>query len=259
MPLRAVMKKQSYPFFERSFALAIYGYARVSTPQQSIDRQIRNIKKEYPEVKKIYSEAYTGTTTDREQFRKLRKVLKSGDIVVFDSVSRMSRTAEDGVKIYLDLMRSGVDLVFLKEHHIDTRVFKKAQAEVQLPKVETGHDPTDRLIGSIMDAISDFMKSLIEQQVVQAFEQAEKEVLDLRQRTKEGIETARIAGKTIGRPVGSGHGYTTKKEIEMIPMIEKLSRSFGGVLSDKECMKTLGISQTTYYKYKRKIKQTQTT
>lgn len=239
--------------------MTVYGYARVSTSQQSIDRQIRNIKKEYPEVRKIYSEAYTGTTNDREEFRKLRKVLRAGDVVVFDSVSRMSRTAEDGVKIYLDLMRSGVDLVFLKERHIDTEVFKKAQSDIKLPKVETGNDPTDKLLGSIMDAISDFMKSLIEQQVVQAFEQAEKEVQDLRQRTKEGIETARIAGKTIGRPVGSGHGYTTNKEIEMIPMIKKLSKSFGGVLSDKECMKTLGISQTTYYKYKRKIKQTQTT
>lgn len=239
--------------------MTVYGYARVSTPQQSIDRQIRNIKKEYPEVRKIYSEAYTGTTNDREEFRKLRKVLRAGDVVVFDSVSRMSRTAEDGVKIYLDLMRSGVDLVFLKERHIDTEVFKKAQSDIKLPKVETGNDPTDKLLGSIMDAISDFMKSLIEQQVVQAFEQAEKEVQDLRQRTKEGIETARIAGKTIGRPVGSGHGYTTNKEIEMIPMIKKLSKSFGGVLSDKECMKTLGISQTTYYKYKRTIKQTQTT
>lgn len=239
--------------------MTVYGYARVSTPQQSIDRQIRNIKKEYPEVRKIYSEAYTGATTDREQFRKLRKVLKSGDIVVFDSVSRMSRTAEDGVKIYLDLMRSGVDLVFLKEKHIDTRVFKKAQEEVQLPKVETGNDTTNRLIGSIMDAVTDFMKSLIEQQVVQAFEQAEKEVRDLRQRTKEGIETARISGKTIGRPVGSGHRYTTKKEKEMIPIIEKLSKSFGGALTDIECIKTLGISQATYYKYKRKIKQAHTT
>lgn len=239
--------------------MTIYGYARVSTPQQSIDRQIRNIQKEYPDVHRIYQEAYTGTTIERKKFQDLRKILKHGDIVVFDSVSRMSRTAKEGVYLYLDLMGKGVDLVFLKEHHIDTKVFKKAQDDIRLPSIETGNKNTDRLVSSIMEAVKDFMKSLIEQQVVQAFEQAEKEVQDLRQRTREGIETARLAGKSIGRPVGSGHKYSTKKEKEMIPLIEKLSKSFGGALTDGECMKTLGISQATFYKYKKKIRNARDT
>ena len=68
----------------------IYGYCRISTAKQSIDRQIRNIKAEYPTAH-IVQEAYTGTSIFRPEWLKLYRVLKSGDMVVFDSVSRMSR------------------------------------------------------------------------------------------------------------------------------------------------------------------------
>ena len=69
-----------------------YGYARISTKQQSIERQIRNISAAFPDAR-IYREAYTGTKIERPEFEKLLKRLKSGDTVVFDSVSRMSRDA----------------------------------------------------------------------------------------------------------------------------------------------------------------------
>ena len=46
--------------------------------------------------------------------------------MVFDSVSRMSRNAEEGFSLYEDLYNKGIQLVFLKEHHIDTETYKKA-------------------------------------------------------------------------------------------------------------------------------------
>ena len=97
----------------------IYGYCRISTKQQNIERQIRNILAEYPKAK-LYKEAYTGTKLERPEFEKLLKRLKAGDTVVFDSVSRMSRNAEDGWTLYESLYNKGINLVFLKEHHIDT-------------------------------------------------------------------------------------------------------------------------------------------
>ena len=235
--------------------MATYGYVRVSTPQQSIERQIRNIRKEYPDVGKIYEDRFTGTTTQRDGYQKLRKRVRDGDIVIFDSVSRMSRTAEAGVHDYIDMMNSGVRLVFLKEPHINTDTYKKAKEEATLPRVSTGSKSADEMIAGIMSAIEGYMQALLRQQIRLAFEQSEKEVMDLRERTREGIETARLAGKTIGRPCGSGHGYTTQKEKDTLPLIEKLSRSFGGVLTDTECMKTLGLSHATFYKYKKKIKE----
>lgn len=103
----------------------IYGYCRISTAKQSIDRQIRNIKAEYPTAH-IVQEAYTGTSIFRPEWLKLYRVLKAGDTVVFDSVSRMSRNAEEGFALYEDLYHKGIRLVFLKEHHIDTETYKKS-------------------------------------------------------------------------------------------------------------------------------------
>ena len=67
----------------------IYGYARISTKKQSIERQIRNIKAECLEAV-IVKEAFTGTKLDRPEWTKLYNKLKSGDTVIFDEVSRMS-------------------------------------------------------------------------------------------------------------------------------------------------------------------------
>ena len=91
----------------------IYGYCRISTAKQSIDRQIRNIKAEYPTAH-IVQEAYTGTSIFRPEWLKLYRILKSGDTVVFDSVSRMSRNAEEGFALYEDLYHKGIRLVFFE-------------------------------------------------------------------------------------------------------------------------------------------------
>ena len=92
-----------------------YGYCRVSTMKQNIERQIRNIKSEYPDAI-IVTDEYTGTKLDRPGWLKLRKTLKPGDTVVFDQVSRMSRDAEEGFQVYQDLFNMGVNMIFLKEH-----------------------------------------------------------------------------------------------------------------------------------------------
>ena len=86
--------------------MSIYGYCRISTPKQSIDRQIRNIKQEFPDAT-IVQEAYTGTKLDRKEWSKLHNTVKSGDTIVFDSVSLMSR-AEEGFTIYKKLYNRGV-------------------------------------------------------------------------------------------------------------------------------------------------------
>ena len=105
----------------------LYGYARISKPKQSIERQIRNIKAKYPDAL-IVDEAYTGTTTSRPKWQKLCAAVKEGDTVVFDSVSRMSRNADEGFADYEKLYHRGVELVFLKEPLINTATFKNALA-----------------------------------------------------------------------------------------------------------------------------------
>ena len=220
----------------------IYGYARISKPQQSIERQIRNIKAKFPEAV-IVEEAYTGTTTARPKWQKLFAMAKEGDEIVFDSVSRMSRNAEEGFQDYEGLYHRGVELVFLKEPLINTATFKNALA-ASVPFTGTNVD-------FILDGVNRFLLELAREQIKLAFDQAEKEVADLHQRTKEGIETARLNGKQIGH--APGVKIVTKKSIQAKAEICKYSRDFDGSLTDKDVIRLLGLSRNTYYKYKREL------
>ena len=106
--------------------MAIYGYCRISTHKQSIERQIRNIRSKHPKAI-IFQEVYTGTKTDgRKKWEQLLRIVKQGDTIVFDSVSRMSRNAAEGFATYQELFDNGIELEFLKEPHINTAVYKKA-------------------------------------------------------------------------------------------------------------------------------------
>ncbi len=225
-------------------AAKTYGYARISRPQQSIDRQIRNIKAEYPSAV-IIQEAFTGTKMDRPEWSKLFKKIRSGDTIVFDSVSRMSRNADEGVQIYFELYENGVQFIFLKEHYIDTAVY----AENMRDKIELQGTDEDE----IFKGLNNYFRKLAERQIRIAFEQAEKEVEDLHQRTREGIETARLNGKQIGqRP---GNKLHIKKKAPAMEKIRKYSRDFDGSLPDAEVMKLVGLSRNTYYKYKKQMRR----
>ena len=154
----------------------IYGYCRISRRTMNIERQVRNIKAEYPEAV-IIKEAYTGRSMARPAWQKLYNKVESGSTIVFDSVSRMSRTAEEGFKAYEDLFNRGVNLVFLKEPHINTAVYK--------------------------NAINNTVKLT---------------------------------------------GGNKAKEI-----IKKHSNIFGGELNDLQCMKLAGVSNATFYKYRKEL------
>lgn len=220
-----------------------YGYCRISTRQQSIDRQIRNIKKIYHDAV-IVTESYTGTTTDRPEWKKLYKKLQPDDTIIFDSVSRMSRNADEGFALYEALYNNGIELVFLKEPHINTSTYKKAlQNNVAL---------TGTNVDYILEGVNKYLMALAKEQIKLAFEQSEKEVEDLHQRTREGIETARLNGKQIGQVKGAK--LTTKKSIESKKKIIEYSKDFNGTLSDADCMKLIGLARNTYYKYKRELK-----
>ena len=231
----------------------IYGYCRISTKKQSIERQIRNIKEVFPDAK-IVQEAYTGTSVNRPEWNKLYKRLTSNDTVVFDSVSRMSRNASEGFALYKELFERKIRLVFLKERHIDTDSYQDALNGIVSQQFESGDDATDELVNAIMAAVNKFMMNKVEQDIFKAFEQSEKEVADLRQRTREGIETARLNGKQIGAVKGSR--YETKKSKEMKDLMLKCCQSFGGGgMSDKEFIKEFSISNNTFYKYKRELRK----
>ncbi|WP_061342888.1 recombinase family protein [Clostridium botulinum] len=221
----------------------IYGYCRISTSKQSIERQHRNILTEYPNAI-IIDEAFTGTKIEgRKEFNKLISKISKGDMIVFDSVSRMSRNADEGYKLYEELFNKEIDLVFLKEQHINTSTYKNA--------LTNNIEMTGTNVDFILEGINKYLLALAKEQIKLAFMQSEKEVSDLHQRTKEGIETARLNGKQIGQKKGTK--LITKKSIQAKEQILKYSKDFQGSLNDVEAMKLIGLARNTYYKYKKEL------
>ena len=230
-----------------------YGYCRVSTQHQRITRQITNITELYPSAT-IIKEFYTGTKQDRPNWNKLISQIKSGDTIVFDSVSRMSRNAEEGFKDYKMLYESGVNLIFINEPLINTSVFDSTKNNLLNINIETGNTAVDDFFKGNVQLINNFMMALAEQQIKAAFEQSEKEVTDLHSRISQGMREAKKNGIKIG--LSKGTTLTTKKSLSCKSIILKHSKDFGGSLDDPDVIKLCGCSRNSYYKYKREMKST---
>ena len=235
--------------------IIVYGYARVSTMKQKLERQIDNIKREFPDAV-IITEKYTGTRQDRPEWNKLveqikKESAKGTDItLVFDEVSRMSRNAAEGFQDYKMLYDMGIRLVFIKERHIDTDNFRQAlQSKVPL----MGGD-----IDILLKGVNEYLMKLAERQIEIAFQTAQAEVDYLHQRTKEGVLKAQANGKQIGRKEGAKAGKDFKESKKAIKAKEKIlehSKDFNGTLSDPDCIKIAGVSRNTFYKLKKQLKE----
>ncbi len=233
----------------------IYGYCRVSTKHQRITRQVTNITELYPDVT-LVKEFYTGTTQNRPLWDKLMKQLNAGDTIVFDSVSRMSRNADEGFKDYKTLYEAGISLVFINEPLINTSIFDSTKNNLLEISVQTGNVAVDNYFKGNITLINNLLMSLAEEQIKAAFDQAEKEVTDLHSRISQGIREAKKNGTQIG--LVKGTTLTTDKSVKCKEIIKKHAIDFGGTLSDTEVITLCKISRNSYYKYKRELKSQST-
>lgn len=229
--------------------MTIYGYARVSTPTQSLQRQLDNLRAFEPSIV-ILSEKYSGRINERPKYKRLKRLVHPGDTIVFDEVSRMSRDAASGFEDYMAFFDQGISLVFLKERHIDTDVFRDASDRaVQLPA--TGDDATDTFLTTMTDALNQLLRDLARRQIEIAFEQSQKEVDDLRERTREGIRVARANGKQIGGV--TGRPRVPKKKAPAMATIRKHCKRYGGTLTNEETWRLAGIGRSAFYRYCKEI------
>lgn len=223
----------------------VYGYVRIFRSYQIIEHQISNILL-YDPTANIVQEEYAKNKLGYPNLKKLYEEVRYGDTIIFDSVSIMSNSVDEGVIKYFELYEKGINLIFLNEHHIDTDIYRNT---IDYVVSEFDNNIGDIYIESTRRAI----EILAKRQVIQAFEQAEKEMENLRNRTKEGIKIARENGKQIGQQ--KGRKLRVKKEVPSKEEIRKYSKDFEGTLSDVECMKLINISRNTYYKYKKELKE----
>lgn len=217
-------------------------------------RQIDDIHTMCPEAT-IYFETYTGTKSNRPEWQKLLHLCRQGKVseIWFCDVSRMSRNKEEGYSTWRELYDLGVELHFIQNPQIDTTTYKEALSKTLSVDTDFGDAATNQFVGDIFSAVNDYMISLAQKQIYIAFEEAEQEARDLSQRTKEGLEIARINGRQIGRQ--EGVTIDTWKRRKAIRKIKKYYTRYGGQVSAEDCIKICEISKSTFYRYIEQIDQ----
>lgn len=140
----------------------LIGYARVSTTEQILDRQIDQLR-EYG-CEKIFEEKTTGTKIDRPELQKLLEQLRKEDIIVVCELTRLSRSTKDLFALVEEIENKGASIKSLKESWLDTTT------------------PHGKLLLTVFAGISQFERDLIAE------------------RTKEGLKSARARGRNGGRP-----------------------------------------------------------
>lgn len=228
----------------------VYGYIRVSTKTQKTIRQYDNIKSFNSDAIIIEEKQSGKDIENRAEFKKLLDKVKHGDTIIFDEVSRMSRNADEGYNLYMDLMNKGVSLVFLKERHIDTDEYKR-RTQNHIARVSSSNEKMDNLINGILDLVADFERENLKDNIRLAFQQAEHERLFLIKRVTEGKSKSE---KPQGRPEGS-HNIKTDKADHIKKVIREQSKDFEGKFSDAKIMREYleGTARNTYYKYKKEL------
>lgn len=139
----------------------VYGYARVSTRQQDLSRQL-DLLERY-ECHKIYTEKISGIRANRPELNKLKKRVKENDKIIIESFSRLGRSTKDLIDLVYFFERKGVKVISIKEN-FDTQT------------------PQGKLMMTVFQAFSQFERDIIVE------------------RTKEGLDSARARGNIGGRP-----------------------------------------------------------
>lgn len=240
----------------------IYGYCRISTKHQEIGRQQLNILRAFPTAI-IFEETHSGGDyTGCIVLDRLLKTVQPGDTIVFDSVSRFSRDNVTGPQEYKRLFKSNINLIFLNEPYINTDNYRKA-LDVAIPKTGTFVDP-------ILAGVEEALLQLAEKQVQDAFDQANKELLDIRTRTSQALQKKLAENESLPENqrirIGTQKGdkfNTRKKQISIQRIIEGIQNGYpddmimnniaGDLRKQLPDSKYKAISRNTYYTYKREL------
>jgi DNA invertase Pin-like site-specific DNA recombinase len=155
----------------------IYGYARVSTKDQNLDRQVKALEEAGCDV--IFQEKITGTKRGREELNRMLDGLQEGDTVIVKDLTRISRSTKDLIELVEIIGNKKAGFKSLNESWLDT----------------TKNDAVSKLMFTIFAGLVEFERN------------------QLSERTIEGLAIAKSKGKTGGRP--KKNGDTVQHAIEL--------------------------------------------
>lgn len=190
----------------------IYGYARVSSQEQNLDRQLEQLK-QYVEPEFILTDKLSGKNLERPSYQALKGALglRTRDTLVITSLDRLSRNKEDIKQ----------ELQWFKDNGIRLKILDLPTSLIEVPKGQ------EWIVDMINNILIEVLSSM-----------AEQERLTIRKRQREGIEAARKKGKHLGRPKMSMP--------DNFPEIYEKWRS--GKITAKAAMKNLQLPGTSFYR-----------
>ena len=193
-----------------------YGYARVSSRSQNLDRQIEELKAFGLSESQLYIDQQSGKDFDRQAYRQLKEVLRPQDLLVIKSIDRLGRNYQAILEEWADLTkRQDVQIVVLDMPLLDTR------------------SRPDNLVGCF---ISDLVLQIL------SFV-AENERINIKTRQAEGIRIAKEKGKHLGRP-----RYIPPENFSLVA-----ARYLRHECTLQQALDQLQIKKSTFYKYIRNL------
>ncbi|MGG0239273.1 recombinase family protein [Bacillus rhizoplanae] len=190
-----------------------FGYVRVSSKDQNEERQIQNMKDLGIEDRDIFIDKESGKNMERENYQMLKRLVRTGDTIVFDSLTRLGRNMNDTLEEFRYCEKHKVNLQFINEPYINVNY--------------TGESTNDVIQSAIQKATLTILSAF-----------AEKERIDIKQRQAEGIALARKQGKHLGRPPVE----ITEK------FIEAYKEWKSGSITAVGAMKKYDIKRSSFYK-----------
>lgn len=190
----------------------VMGYARVSSAEQNLDRQIVALKEYVPE-KCIVVDKASGKNLERAGYQALKGLfgLRAGDTLYVTSLDRLSRNKEDIKE----------ELRWFQEHRVRLKVLDLPTTLIDVPKGQTW----------IMEMVTNILIEVLSSI-------AEQERIIIRKRQREGIDAAKEKGKHLGRP-----RVTTPDNWNLV--VDRWRR---GEISAKEAMMLTGLKRSSFYK-----------
>ncbi|EOP54792.1 MULTISPECIES: recombinase family protein [Bacillus cereus group] len=190
-----------------------FGYVRVSSKDQNEERQIQNVKNLGIEERDIFIDKESGKNMERENYKMLKRLVRTGDTIVFDSLTRLGRNMNDTLEEFRYYEKHKVNLQFIKEPYINVNY--------------TGESTNDVIQSAIQKATLTILSAF-----------AEKERIDIKQRQAEGIALARKQGRRLGRPP--------------VEITEEFTDAYkewkSGSITAVGAMKKYGIKRSSFYK-----------
>lgn len=196
----------------------IYGYVRVSSKDQCEDRQMLALREHGVHEKNIFMDKLSGKDFNRPEYIRLLRKVRPSDVIVIKSIDRLGRNYEEIQEQWR---------IITKERQVDIQV-------LDMPLLST--------IGTHEDLTSKFIADLV-LQILSYVAQTERESIKVRQ--KEGIEAAKRRGVIFGRP--------RKKVPENFFDVKALWES--GKISSRQAAASLGISQETFLRWRRTLRE----